>query len=268
MPIPPTNMSGPAFPSMFTSGIQALNRSNRMLAQSSERLATGLRINRGSDDPAGLIASEHLRGRLESISSESRALGRSNMSLAIEDGVLSAANQSVGDLRSMVVQSANAGGLTDSELGAISSSAGEIIQGLSQSAAQYGSDVLSGISIERQIGTDPGTGDPIFETLTMSDLPALMESDPESAQALIDEASSVITTRQAEIGAEQRANESMQRAMEEQQVNIARAESTIRDTDYAREASESVRASILGKASILVLQIGQERAGAVLDLIQ
>ncbi len=267
MPISPTSANGPAFPSTFSSGIRALNQSHRMLAQSSERLATGLRINRGSDDPAGLIASEHLGGRLVSISSESRALGRSNMSLAIEDGVLSAANHSIGDLRSLVVQGASSGSLSEAESGAIASTAGGIVQGLNQAAQQYGSDVLSGISVEREIGTDPVTGDPIYETLTMSDLPGLIESDPESAQALVDEASSAITTRQAEIGAEQRANESMQRAMEEEQVNVARAQSTIRDTDYAKEVSESVRASILGKAGIMVLQIGQEQAGTVLDLL-
>lgn len=267
MPISPTSANGPAFPSSFSSRIHALNQSTRMLSQSSERLATGLRINRGSDDPAGLIASEHLDGRLVSISSESRALGRSNMSLAIEDGVLSAANHSIGDLRSLVVQGANSGSLSEAESGAITSTTGGIVQGLSQAAQQYGSDVLSGISIQREIGTDPGTGDPIYETLTMSDLPGLMESDPESAQALVDEASSLITTRQAEIGAEQRSNESMQRAMEEEQINVARAQSTIRDTDYAKEVSESIRASILGKAGILVLQIGQEQAGTVLDLL-
>ena len=32
-----------------------------------ERLSTGLRINRGKDDPAGLIASERLRSELNGI---------------------------------------------------------------------------------------------------------------------------------------------------------------------------------------------------------
>ncbi len=101
----------------------------------------------------------------------------------------------------------------------------------------------------------------------MNDLPALIESDPESAQALVDEASSVVASRQAEIGAEQRSNESMQRAMEEEYINVARAQSSIRDTDYAKEVSESVRASILGKASMRVLLIGQQQSERVLDLL-
>lgn len=135
-----------------------------MFAQSSERLATGLRINRGSDDPSGLIASEHLGVRLESIDSEMRSLERSNLDLNIES---------------------------------------------------------EGASVERQAG----------------------------------------------IGMEQRANESIQRALEGEAVNVARARSSIRDTDYAHEISESMRASILGKASIRVLLIGQEQSKQVLDLL-
>jgi len=253
-------------PSLFSTGLQGLNRSNKLFAQSAERLSTGLRINRGSDDPAGLIASEHLGGRLVSIESEMRSLGRTNMNLAIEDGALSASTPGINDLRSLVVQGANAGALSGAESGAISSGASGIIQGLEFIASQSGSDVLSDVSVDRQIGID-AMGDPIYETLTMSDLPGLIESDPVSAQALVDEASSAISTRQAEIGAEQRANESMQRAMEEEQVNVARAQSSIRDTDYAKEASESVRASILNKASIQVLLIGREQGKRVLDLL-
>ncbi|UCD76230.1 MAG: flagellin, partial [Phycisphaerales bacterium] len=41
---------------------------NRGLVSSLERLSTGLRINRGADDPAGLIASENLRSEQNAIS--------------------------------------------------------------------------------------------------------------------------------------------------------------------------------------------------------
>ena len=44
-----------------------LARSNNQLAQSLERLSTGLRINRGADDPAGLIVSERLRSEIRGI---------------------------------------------------------------------------------------------------------------------------------------------------------------------------------------------------------
>jgi flagellin len=55
--------------------------------------------------------------------------------------------------------------------------------------------------------------------------------------------------------------------MEEEQINVARAQSSIRDADYAKEASESIRASILGKASIRVLLIGAQQSKSVLSLL-
>ena len=44
-----------------------LNRSTRDLNKTLQRLSSGLRINRGADDPAGLIASETLRSEMGSI---------------------------------------------------------------------------------------------------------------------------------------------------------------------------------------------------------
>src|SRR5690606_22903408 len=44
-----------------------LSQQNSTLNKSLERLSTGFRINRGGDDPAGLIASEALRSEKEKI---------------------------------------------------------------------------------------------------------------------------------------------------------------------------------------------------------
>ena len=46
---------------------RVLGLNNRSLGTSLERLATGLKINRGADDPAGLIASQNLRAEKSAI---------------------------------------------------------------------------------------------------------------------------------------------------------------------------------------------------------
>ncbi|MHC4770104.1 MAG: flagellin [Planctomycetota bacterium] len=48
---------------------RVLNFQNKSLVVNLERLSTGLRINRGKDDPAGLIASENLRAEKRAIDS-------------------------------------------------------------------------------------------------------------------------------------------------------------------------------------------------------
>ena len=46
---------------------RVVSQQNLALSTSLERLSTGLRINRGKDDPAGLIASENLRSEMTAI---------------------------------------------------------------------------------------------------------------------------------------------------------------------------------------------------------
>ena len=46
---------------------RTLGNQNLGLNKSLQRLSTGLRINRGADDPAGLIASENLRSEKAAI---------------------------------------------------------------------------------------------------------------------------------------------------------------------------------------------------------
>ena len=52
-----------------------LGISQRQLALSLERLSSGLRINRGADDPAGLIVSERLRAEIAAVNQASYEVG-------------------------------------------------------------------------------------------------------------------------------------------------------------------------------------------------
>jgi len=129
-------------PSLFSTGLQGINQSHALLAQSSERLATGMRINRGADDPAGLIASEHLGGQLSSINSRINAMGRTNLELSIQEGSLSAAAFGIRDLGGLVVQGANAAGLTDAESAAIGTAASGIVQSIGTLTNASGNPIL------------------------------------------------------------------------------------------------------------------------------
>lgn len=101
--------------------LQAINRlgQNQLdLNVRLERLGTGLRINRGGDDPAGLIASETLRSEIsgiqQAISNSSRAI---NVISTVE-GALNEVSSLMLDLRGLVVGTANDGALTPEEIDA------------------------------------------------------------------------------------------------------------------------------------------------------
>ncbi|MEM9185029.1 MAG: flagellin [Planctomycetota bacterium] len=99
-------------------GQNNLQRANASLSQSLTRLSTGLRINTGADDPAGLIASENLRSDITSIQ---RAIGntdRANQVIATADSALGQVSSLLNDIRGLVTESANAGALSEEQIAA------------------------------------------------------------------------------------------------------------------------------------------------------
>ncbi len=95
-----------------------LGRSNASLNQALTRLSTGLRINTGKDDPAGLIASENLRSDITSIR---RAIGntdRANQVIATADSALGQVSSLLNDIRGLVTESANTGALSGEQISA------------------------------------------------------------------------------------------------------------------------------------------------------
>ena len=88
---------------------------NASLSKSLERLSTGLRINRGGDDPAGLIASETLRGEKAAISAAIGNAERAEQFVATAEGGLQEISALLTEVQSLVGQSANEAGLSASE---------------------------------------------------------------------------------------------------------------------------------------------------------
>jgi flagellin len=93
-----------------------LGRSNAALEQSLTRLSTGLRINTGKDDPAGLIASENLRSDITSIRKAISNTDRANQVIATADSALGQVSSLLNDIRGLVTESANSGALSDEQI--------------------------------------------------------------------------------------------------------------------------------------------------------
>jgi flagellin len=95
-----------------------LGRSNASLNQALTRLSTGLRINTGKDDPAGLIASENLRSDITSIKRAITNTDRANQVIATADSALGQVSSLLNDIRGLVTESANSGALSDEQIAA------------------------------------------------------------------------------------------------------------------------------------------------------
>jgi len=94
----------------------SLQKSQSALNTSLERLSTGLKINSGADDPAGLIASESLKSELAGLN---QAVDNSNLAsnvISTADGALSEISSLLQNIKGLIVGSANTGALSNSEI--------------------------------------------------------------------------------------------------------------------------------------------------------
>src|SRR3979490_2704860 len=90
---------------------RVLAKNNANLNTSLERLSTGLKINRGADDPAGLIASENLRSEKTGITTAIDNAQRAGNIIGTAEGGLSEISGLLNQLQGLVGQSDNTGGL-------------------------------------------------------------------------------------------------------------------------------------------------------------
>lgn len=95
---------------------RAIGINNRSLSEALVRLSTGLRINSGKDDPAGLIASETLRSGIRAVSSAIDNANRADTIVAVAEGGLQEISSLLLELENLVDSSSSDSGLTPEEV--------------------------------------------------------------------------------------------------------------------------------------------------------
>jgi len=261
--------------SSLTFGIGKLGQHRANITQSLERLSTGKKINRASDDPAGLIVSTKLHASKLSIERRLNSFERESSSLGAQEGGLSVLSELLIDLNAITVSAASTATTTQEEQDANQDNASSIISAINQisgSTTFQGSNILSGFAAA-DLGsimvetTDPETGEPTLTEMTLADLPQLLETDPEAAQNLAQQAAAKVTGRRGAIGNRINAIESESRTLQSELTNTAEALSQIEDTDFAVESAKLVRAQILEQATTQSMVIQRKQVESMLDLL-
>nr|HRJ50500.1 flagellin hook IN motif-containing protein [Phycisphaerales bacterium] len=96
-------------------GQRVLGMNQGGLSVSLERLSTGLKINRGKDDPAGLIASENLRSEIKSINAAISNADRADQVVNIAEGGLQEVSSLLSELQGLITTTASSAGLSAEE---------------------------------------------------------------------------------------------------------------------------------------------------------
>ena len=124
-----------------------LSQQNQSLNKTLERLSTGFRINRGGDDPAGLIASEALRSEKASLQTAIGNAERAEQVVNVAEGGLQEVNSLLLELQSLIGQSGSEAGLSTEEKEANQQQIDDIlatVDRISQTTTFQGTKLLNG----------------------------------------------------------------------------------------------------------------------------
>jgi flagellin len=121
-----------------------LRQNNSDLQLRLERLSTGLRINRGRDDPAGLIASEVLRSEIRGISQSIDNSQRAINVISTAEGSLNEVSSLLLEVRGLINKSANTGAISTSEIQANQLQIDSLLESIDRIAntTQFGGEKL------------------------------------------------------------------------------------------------------------------------------
>lgn len=259
----------------LTFGLSRLGQHRADIAQSLERLSTGKRINRASDDPSGLVGATKLQARKLSIEKQLAGFEREGALLGAQEGALSVLGDLAIELNALTVSAANTGGYSQEELDGFVQQAESIITGfdhINNSSTFLGQRLLTGFgsmdlgSVEYET-IDPVTGEAITKVGSLTDLPELMALDPELAQELAKQVGDRVSARRGAIGNRLNAMESEGSALMTELTNTADALSHFEDADFAAESAKLVRSQILEQATIQTMLVQRDQVESMLDLL-
>ena len=273
---------------------EANQNTNSRIGSSLEKLSTGLRINKASDDASGLAIADKLRTEANGLQ-QALSNGNSAVSLTqITDKAMAEQSNILDVIKQKLIQQATA---TTSVDGAKSiakdiSKLIDQIDNISDTTTYNGQMLLqqsaTGTSLELKFQMGTGTNDTIslkagifanqsglgVSTLYDSAVGAgwtTATSAQDSARSFLAGIDSALTTLngwRADVGSTQNQLESSVRNIMTQVTNTKAAESVIRDVDYASESANFNRQNIIAQAGTYAISQANAASQNVLRLLQ
>lgn len=268
----------------------SLQIADKSMSKSLEKLSTGLRVNRASDDAAGLAVSERLRSQI-------RGLGRAKMNaqdgialLQIAEGACNEIDDVLQRQRELAVQAANDTftstdrSYLDLEFRQLSDEIDRITH-----SAQYNTmTLLDGTGFGAgtagsilHIGANAGTADEILVHIGSVSTGSLgmstggvgvavgvsTQSAATAALLAVDGALDIVNRLRADLGSYINRLDHTINNIANQEFNTQDAEARIRDVDFAYETTQFTRNQILVQSSTSMLSQANQKPQSVLSLL-
>ena len=273
-----------------TNAQRILGVNNQRLATSIERISSGIRINRGADDAAGLAISEGLRSDIRALRQATRNANDGMSLINVTEGALNEQSSILIRLRELASQAAT-GTVGSTERATIQlefSALRDELTRIAQTTEFNGTGLIDGTLASTvsttshtliQIGIDNTENSRLdlnqalaLDAITASTLGIANLSVTASAEALtalaeINNAISSVTAARGKVGAVQNRLQRSVSALSITSENLQAAESAIRDADIADEIAQLTRNQILVQTSTAMVGQANLIPQSVLQLL-
>jgi flagellin len=269
-----------------------LSIATQKLGTSYERLSSGQRINKASDDAAGLAIADALRANQRVANVAIRNANDGISTIAIADSALGEVGNVLSRLAELAEQSAN-GVFSTVQRSALSNefvALASEIERIAVTTEFNGVKLLSGnAGVTLQVGfnststsqitytgvqgtlTSLGLAQANSSSLTFSINGSTTENGQSASRLALDAVNSAIqslASTRGTLGAAQARLEVAINGLSVARENFAAAESRIRDVDVASEAAELTRLGILQQAGAAILGQANQQPGLALSLLR
>ena len=267
---------------------EAAANTNYNIKNSLEKLSSGLRVNKASDDASGLAIADKLRTQATSISQGVDNGNSAVTLLQIADKSMAEQSNILDMVKAKLIQ-ANTDTTSDAGRKAISNDIKKLLEQLNNIGEQTnynGRQLISntagtgGASAHTfQIGeksTDTistaaitaNTAGLSLGTLSSNVADTITKTEAATAQTAVDTAIEKLNTYRSDIGSTQNQVESAVRNLMTQATNVKAAESIIRDVDYAKESANFNKQNIISQAGSYAISQANSTQQNVLRLLQ
>ncbi len=269
--------------------IPALNTQNNLkrvdnnLSSALEKLSSGLRINRASDDAGGLAVSEALRAQVRGLAMAEKNTQDGIAVVNTAESVLDTVHEMLQRARELAVQSSN-GTISASQRAVMQLEVDQIeaeITRLGTATEFNGITVFAAAGQVIQVGPDDQaehritlTTDTLLSTavgtadidITATDI-GTTAALAQAAITTYDQAIDSLSQQRATLGAQANRLEYTVATLQSTRENIAAAESRIRDVDMAEEMTNLTRNQILLQSSTAMVAQANVRPQTILSLL-
>ncbi|BDR75925.1 flagellin N-terminal helical domain-containing protein [Clostridium tetani] len=251
--------------------------------KATEKLSSGLRINRAGDDAAGLAISEKMRGQIRGLNQASRNAQDGISLIQTAEGALNETHAILHRMKELTVQAANDTNVTvdkdnlQLEIKELQSEINRIASQTQFNTRTLLNGSLSGSKLTFQIGANKGQTIKLgIGTMTTSGLSiaSLNIGGSKTASTIstqletIDKALDKVSKERAKLGANQNRLEHTIANVNNASENLQAAESRVRDVDMAKEMMNFSKNNILQQAAQAMLAQANQAPQGILQLLR